>query len=134
MSISLVCELNINSRENSSPMAVILQRLQPPLDSLFQFVSDNPTVEIFNEYARGSDFVYVRFEIKCVDQAQFDLYLASADNVKSVIDSMNTDPDLISVWSASNITYTTSTVENTTTSKGLLTLNEFAEVLAGGSL
>ena len=70
-------------------------------------------------------------EIKCVDQAQFDLYLASVDNWKLTLDSMNAEPDTIAAWSETGITYTVAIVENTNTSSGLLSLDDLAEILYG---
>ncbi len=130
MTTSLVIEININGREKLTPGSVLAQRLMPSITSLFQFISNNPTVQFFNESCNGSDFTYIRSELKFVDQAQLDLYLASENNVKSVIDSMNADPDITAAWSASGTTCTMATVENTTTSRGLLTLDDLAQVIA----
>lgn len=128
MSISIVHELT-----TSTPIehgSILQLRVLPTVSHLFQFTTDNPTVESFNEHSNGADFEYVRSEVRCVDQAQLDLYLSHPDNMKSTVERMNSDPEIIALCTKLGCTLTVAIVENTTTSRGNFTLANMAEILA----
>lgn len=131
MSISIVYE-------STSTTAVNLESdrrslIQPLLEYIVEFLTDNPTVEVYDEVTTsgsGKTFTDVRMEIKFVDQAQLDLYLSDSRNLKSTVEGFNADPAIISFLAANGCTLNTSIVNDSTTARGKVDIADLATTIA----
>ena len=104
--------------------------IQPILEYLVEFVTNNPTAQVYDEFTSGKDFNEVIMEIRCVDQTQLDLYLSDPRNIQAKVEGFKADSAIAAFCVTNQCTIETSVVNDSTTVRGRLLATDLANTLA----